>query len=109
MSTKNNFKRVLDLDLQHIKALIENGEIKKMRDLENSSSTKIAKFAGINQGRYASKLFNPSDFSASEICRISYVLDLDPSLMSSIIITEISEVEYERVNLNFEKELLKKK
>lgn len=98
-----------DLELVHIKSLIENGTIKRMRDLKDSSSTKIARYAGINQGRYSSKLFNPGDFSESEVCRIAMVLNIDAYLISNIIFNEIKKNEQERVIANIEKGRLRKK
>jgi|GEM_PF-1262469 len=98
-----------DLELIHIKSLIENGTIKRMRDLKDSSSTKIARYTGINQGRYSSKLFNPGEFSESEIVRISMVLNVEPSLISGIIFNEIKKEERERIAGNLEKEKAKKK
>ena len=86
-----------DLELIHIKSLIENGTIKRMRDLKDSSSTKIARLAGINQGRYSSKLFNPGDFSVSEIVRISLVLGIEARYLSEIISKEITKEEVLRI------------
>lgn len=109
MSKKEHTPFQEDLELIHIKSLIETGTIKRMRDLKDSSSTKISKYAGINQGRYSSKLFTPGDFTESEICRIALVLDIDPELLSKIIINEIRKDSLDRVNGNIAKEQAKKR
>jgi hypothetical protein len=87
-----------DKDLAVIKSAFEHGKIEKMSDLEKLSSTKIATLAGINQGRYASKLFHPEKFSLPEIIRISIVLDLDESLILKVIKKQLIRAELERVN-----------
>ena len=89
-----------DKDLAIIKAAFESGKIEKMSDLEKLSSTKIATLAGINQGRYASKLFHPEKFSLPEIIRISIVLDTDESYILSVIKKQLFKSELERVNKN---------
>lgn len=109
MSNKEHTQFQEDLELIHIKSLIENGTIKRMRDLKDSSSTKISKYAGINQGRYSSKLFTPGDFTESEICRIAFVLDVEPGLLSKIIVDEIKKESLERVRINIAKEQEKKR
>lgn len=108
MTMKDLPKREIELKLLQIKSLIETGGVKKMRDLKDSSSTKIASYAGINQGRYSSKLFNPGEFTLSEIHRIAYVLDIDLKFIMEIITHEISKEEAQKVNINIEKEKLKK-
>ena len=108
MTMKDLPKREIELKLLQIKSLIESGGVKKMRDLKDSSSTKIASYAGINQGRYSSKLINPGEFTVSEIHRISYVLGIDPKILMEIITREIMHEEAVKVNANIEKEKLKK-
>src|ERR1700743_1582117 len=89
-----------DKDLAIIKAAFENGRIEKMSDLEKLSSTKIASLAGINQGRYASKLFHPEKFSLPEIFRISIVLDLNESYILKVIRKQLIKKELETVHKN---------
>lgn len=89
-----------DKDLAIIKAAFENGRIEKMSDLEKLSPTKIAFLAGINQGRYASKLFHPDKFSLPEILRISIVLDLDESYILKVIRKQLIKKEMETVVKN---------
>lgn len=86
-----------------IKAAFENGSIKKMSDLEKQKPTLIARLTGINQGRYGSKLFNPENFTPSEIIRISLILDIDPGLIINIIKNERLEIESKRIMENINK------
>jgi len=103
MTDNERPKRAIELKLLHVQALILGGQIKRMRDLKDSSSTKIAKYAGINQGRYASKLYTPGEFTATEISRISYILDINPTIIMDIIANEIFEEEVARVAENMSK------
>lgn len=64
-----------------------------MRDIEKVNPTIIAKYAGINHGRYSSKLINPGKFTASEIVRIAYILDINASVIMDIISNQILEEE----------------
>ncbi|TFF37696.1 hypothetical protein [Mucilaginibacter psychrotolerans] len=98
---KSNLKaHQKDKDLAIIKTAFENGKIEKMSDLEKLSSTKIAFLAGINQGRYASKLFHPEKFSIPEIIRISIVLELDESFILKVIKKQLLKIEMETVLKN---------
>lgn len=108
MTEKDLPKREIELKLLHVQALIKGGEIKRMRDLKDSSSTKIAKYAGINQGRYASKLYTPGEFTAAEIIRISYILGIDPKVIMDIITSEIFQEEAGKVDGNTDRVNLKK-
>lgn len=96
-----NFKaNQKDKDLAIIKAAFENGRIEKMSDLEKLSSTKIAFLSGINQGRYASKLFHPEKFSIPEIIRIAIVLNLDEDHIFKVIKKQLIKTENARVIAN---------
>jgi len=93
MNKENSTEKELELKITQIKLLFENGIIKKMRDLEKSSPTMIAKYAGINHGRYSSKLIHPGKFTASEIVRIAYILNIEASVIMGIISNQILEEE----------------
>lgn len=86
-----------------IKAAFENGSIKKMSELEKQKPSRIAKLIGMNQGRYGAKLFKPSDFSPSEIIRISLVINVDTGLIINVIKKELFNVEMERILNNIKK------
>lgn len=86
-----------------IKAGFENGTITKMSQLEKEKPTRIAQLTGINQGRYGSKLFEPWDFSLSEIIRIALVVNVDPGIIINIIKKELLKNELERVLRNINK------
>jgi hypothetical protein len=93
MNREDLTERELELKITQIKLLFENGHVKKMRDLEKLSPTMIAKYAGINHGRYSSKLIEPGKFTASEIVRIAYILNIEASVIMGIISNQIIEEE----------------
>lgn len=86
-----------------LKAAFESGSIKRMNQLEKQKPTKIALLTGINQGRYASKLFVPWEFSPSEIIRIALVINIDPGLIINVIKNELLATETERILKNIKK------
>ncbi len=86
-----------------IKVAFESGAIKKMNQLEKQKPTKIALLAGINQGRYAAKLYAPWEFTPSEIIRIALIIDIDPGLIINVIKNELLHDETRRILRNIEK------
>lgn len=86
-----------------IKAAFENGSITRMGQLEKQKPTRISKLTGINHGRYAAKLFEPWDFSPSEIIRIALVINVDPGLIINVIKKELLESEVARILENIRK------
>lgn len=86
-----------------IKAGFESGSITKMSQLENEKPTRIAKLAGMNQGRYGAKLFEPWEFSPSEITRIALIINVDEGLIMKVISNQIRENELKRILANIKK------
>lgn len=90
-------------EFSFIKAAFESDAVKKMSALEKHKPTLVAKCIGMNQGRYGSKLFNPKEFSPSEIIRLSIVFNIDAGLIINVIKNELLEDEMKRINHNFER------
>lgn len=86
-----------------IKAAFENGSITRMSQLEKQKPTRIAELAGINHGRYAAKLFEPWDFSPSEITRIALIINVDSGLIMKVIANQLRAQEVERILTNIKK------
>lgn len=86
-----------------IKAGFENGSISTMSQLENEKPTRIAKLAGMNQGRYGAKLFTPWEFSPSEITRIALIINVDEGLIMNVIANQLRENELKRILSNIKK------
>jgi len=86
-----------------IKAAFENGSITRMSQLEKQKPTRIAELAGINHGRYAAKLFEPWDFSPSEITRIALIIDVDSGLIMKVIANQLRTQEVKRILTNIRK------
>ena len=68
-----------------LKKMFEAGAVDKLYDIKDIHSGKVADALGINKGRYASKLAHPETFSAFEILRFSYVINIDPNIIINII------------------------
>ena len=86
-----------------IRAAFENGSITRMSQLEKQKPTRIAELAGINHGRYAAKLFEPWDFSPSEITRIALIINVDSGLIMKVIADQLRKQEIERILENLRK------
>lgn len=69
--------------------MFEMGKIKKMKQLEKLSPTKIAKSLGINYGRYIRKLYNPELFVIAELIKLAKILDIKFKLISEVVIREV--------------------
>lgn len=92
-NTEESTERELDIKILQVKLLFEKGLVKKMRDLEKVNPTIMAKYSGINHGRYSYKLSNPGKFTASEIVKIAYILDIDVSVLMTLISNQILKEE----------------
>jgi hypothetical protein len=90
---------------QPIKLLFENHAIKRMYQIRDIHSGKISGALGINKGRYAQKLASPETFSVSEILRLSFLIDVDPTLIIDVIQSENDVVE--KIVKRVEKDMLK--
>ncbi|WP_199121443.1 hypothetical protein [Pedobacter sp. ASV28] len=76
-----------------IKRLFENHAIKRMYEINDLHSGKIASALGMNKGRYALKLANPETFLVFELLRFSYIINIDPKLVIDVIQNEKEVIE----------------
>lgn len=86
-------------DLSSIGAMFETNKIKKMYDIAELYPTKIIKLLGINSERYSVKLAEPERFTVSEILRLAYILNIDPSLIFNVIQIETEKKIVNKVEL----------
>ena len=70
--------------------MFDSNNVKKMKDIEKLYPTMIATDMGMNHGRYIKKLYKPEDFTIKQICKLASLAQVDPSLITNIILTEIS-------------------
>lgn len=80
-----------DIELEAIKAMFETGKIKRMKQLEKLSPTKIAKALGLNYGRYIRKLYNPELFVVAELKMLAKILDAKFKTISEVVISEVEK------------------
>jgi 3-methyladenine DNA glycosylase Mpg len=78
-----------DMAFEAIKAMFETGKIKKMKQLEKLSPTKMAKALGLNYGRYIRKLYNPELFVIAELKKLSKIVDTKFRTISEVVISEV--------------------
>jgi hypothetical protein len=69
--------------------MFETGKIKKMKQLEKLSPTKMAKALGLNYGRYIRKLYNPELFVIAELKKLSKIVDTKFRTISEVVISEV--------------------
>ena len=50
----------------------------------------IATDMSMNHGRYIKKLHNPGDFTIQQICKLASLIDVSPTIITNVIITELS-------------------
>lgn len=70
--------------------MFDSNNVKKMRDIEKLYPTMIATDMGINHGRYIKKIHSPDEFTIKEICKLASLIQVDPSVITNIILTEVS-------------------
>ena len=80
-----------DIAFEAIKAMFDMGKIKKMKQLEKLSPTKIAKALGLNYGRYIKKLYNPELFVIAELKKLATILDANFRTISEVVIDEVDK------------------
>lgn len=80
-----------DIDQQYlsVKTLFESGKVKKMRDIEKLFPSKISKALGLNHSRYIEKLYKPDGFLIRQIVRLANLIDVNPKIISDIILDEV--------------------
>ncbi len=79
----------LDSDFLAIRSLFVSGHIKKMKQLEKQSPTKIASLLGLNYNSYHEKLKFPESFTAYHINLLAFSCRLDPNIIHNVIQAEI--------------------
>ncbi|HEU0228745.1 MAG TPA: hypothetical protein VFQ86_13480 [Arachidicoccus soli] len=72
-----------------IKSLIENSRIKTLKEIEPLFTKSMADQLGVNHGRFIDKLKNPIKFSAKDIFRFAYYVDLNPTEIINQVKDEI--------------------
>lgn len=79
----------LDNDFLVIRSLFVSGHIKKMKQLERQSPTKIATLLGLNYNSYHEKLNSPELFTLFHINLLAYTCRFDPDIIHNVIQSEI--------------------
>lgn len=82
----------IDPDFIAIRSLFISGHIKKMKQLEKQSPTKVANLLNLQYNSYHEKLNNPGGFTIGHINLLAYACCLDPTVIHEIIQKEIKEV-----------------
>jgi hypothetical protein len=82
-------EKVKEKQYLSLKALFESGSVKRMKDIEKLFPTMVAKDLGMNHSRYTNKLFKPEQFTFKQILKFSILLDVNPKLLSDIILAEL--------------------
>lgn len=100
MANWKNNNNSLEKDLSSIGAMFETNKIKKMYDISELYPTKIIKLLGINSERYSVKLADPEKFTVSEILRLAYILNIDPSLIVNVIQVETEKKIISKISVN---------
>jgi len=87
----------MDPDFLSIRSIFISGSMSNMYQLVNYSPTKISKLLGLNYDAYHTKLANPEKFSVLHINILSYVLQIDPTIINDIIQKEIKDKVLEKI------------
>ena len=69
--------------------MFEQGNVRQMRDLEKLFPTSVSRDLNMNHGRYIDRLHNPEKFSYQQIFKFSAIINVDPKLISDVIISEL--------------------
>jgi len=80
-----------DIAFEAIKAMFEMDKIKKMKQLEKLSPTKISRALGINYGRYMKKLYNPELFVIAELKKLASIINVEFRIISNVVIDEVDK------------------
>jgi len=80
----NNSKRTA------LKSVFLTGSIKRMKDLEEIHPTYIVRSLGFNHSRYKEKLGKPEEFTIKEIVSIAELIDMDPQIITNIILNQLA-------------------
>jgi hypothetical protein len=73
-----------------LQSMFESNHVKKMRDIEKLYPTMIAADMGMNHGRYIRKLYNPEDFTIKQVLKLASLININPSVLINIIVTEVT-------------------
>jgi len=72
-----------------IKSMFEQGNVRQMRDLEQLFPTSLSRDLNINHGRYIERLYNPEKFSFKQIFKFASLINVDPKIISDVIVSEL--------------------
>lgn len=72
-----------------IKSMFETGNVLQMKDIEELFPTSLSKDLNMNHGRYIDRLHNPDKFSYKQIFRLSALINVDPKIISDVIVSEL--------------------
>ncbi len=100
MAIWNNINNSPEKDLASVGAMFETNKIKKMYDISELYPTKIIKLLGINSERYSVKLANPEKFTVSEILRLAYLFNIDPTLIIDVIQYEVEKKLLDKIKVH---------
>lgn len=90
-------------ELSSIGGMFELGKVKRMYDIVGLYPTKITRLLGINQERYAIKLSSPDKFSVSEILKMAYIFNIDPTLILDVIQKEMGKTIANKIGIQRKK------
>lgn len=70
--------------------MFDSNYVRKMKDIENLYPTMVATDMKMNHSRYVKKLYSPEDFTIKQILKLSSLINVDPFVITTIIIAEVS-------------------
>jgi hypothetical protein len=73
-----------------IKSMFISGSVRKMKDIEKLSPTKVAKALHMNHSRYIHKLYNPEQFKIIHLKDLANLLDLDIQIIWDVILKQVN-------------------
>ncbi len=73
-----------------LKSVFLTGSIKRMEDLRHHHPTYIVQSLGFNHSRYKEKLGKPETFTIEEIVSIAKLIDIDPQIITNIILSQLA-------------------
>ena len=60
-----------------------------MKDIADLSPTMVARGLRLNHSRYVQKLYKPEEFTVKQIVGLGKLLDLDPTIIWTVIIEQL--------------------
>ncbi len=74
-----------------IKSMFEQGNVRKMQDIEKLFPTAMAIAMNMNHGRYITCLYHPEEFKAKEIMRFASLIEVDSRIVWEVIVKQTSQ------------------